>query len=48
LPKQLEIEDISPESALTDEQLEQVYQALLVKKPRPDAQMGFPIPQAMN
>jgi hypothetical protein len=48
LPKQIEIEDTSPESALTDEQLEQVYQALLVKTPRPDAEMGFPITQAVN
>ena len=33
LPKQLEIEDTPPESALTDEQLEQVYQALLADRP---------------
>jgi hypothetical protein len=32
LPKQLEIDDTSPESALTDEQLEQVYQALLADR----------------
>jgi hypothetical protein len=32
LPKQLEIEDIPPEGKLTDEQLEQVYGALLQRK----------------
>jgi hypothetical protein len=29
LPKQLEIEDASPEASLSNEQLEQIYQALL-------------------
>jgi hypothetical protein len=32
LPKQLEIEDIPPEAALSNEQLEQIYQALLADR----------------
>jgi hypothetical protein len=32
LPKQLEIEETSPEAALSNEQLEQVYQALLADR----------------
>jgi hypothetical protein len=51
LPKQLEIEDTPPESALTDEQLEQVYQALLADRPAAgvnDKDQLAPGPQTVN
>jgi hypothetical protein len=37
LPKQLEIEDTSPESKLTDEQLEQIHQRILAGMPIAEA-----------
>jgi hypothetical protein len=51
LPKQLEIEDTPPESALTDEQLEQVYQALLADRTAAeldDKDQLAPGPQTVN
>jgi hypothetical protein len=36
LPKQLEIEETSPQSKLTDDQLEQIHQRLLAGLPVPD------------
>ena len=51
LPKQLEIEDPSPEAALSDEQLETIYQALLADRSTAgvnDKDQLAPGPQTVN
>jgi hypothetical protein len=51
LPKQLEIEDTTPEAALSNEQLETVYQALLADRTAAgldDKDQTAPEPQAVN
>src|SRR5580704_14273497 len=43
LPKQFEIDDIPPEGKLTDEQLEQVYGALLQRKVTGEGTAATPV-----